>query len=101
MMGSPLFQNAPQGETQPAATCPDCKNPVSRDARFCPACGHQIIVFSQCSSCGKNLPPSARFCSKCGVEQLNTKPQARLCSKCGTENLTDSVFCNQCGEKIE
>ena len=101
MMGSPLFQNAPQGETPPAATCPDCKNPVSRDARFCPACGHQIIVLSQCSSCGKNLPPSARFCSKCGVEQLNTKPQARLCSKCGTENLSDSVFCNQCGEKIE
>lgn len=101
MMGSPLFQNAPQGETLPAATCPDCKNPVSRDARFCPACGHQIIVLSQCSSCGKNLPPSARFCSKCGVEQLNTKPRARLCSKCGTENLSDSVFCNQCGEKIE
>jgi predicted amidophosphoribosyltransferase len=99
MMGSPMFQAAAQGSSQ-EPVCPDCKNPVSREARFCPACGHQLLVFTQCPSCGKNLPPSARFCSSCGLEQ-NKKPQARRCSQCGAENLADSVFCNRCGEKIE
>ena len=101
MMGSPLFQNTPQGETPPMIECPDCKNQINRDARFCPACGHQVLVFAQCSSCGKNLPPAARFCSKCGLEQVKQKPQAHFCEKCGAENLAESVFCNQCGEKLE
>jgi len=101
MLGSPMFQAAVQGSSQAEPACPDCKNPVNRDARFCPACGHQMLVFSQCSSCGKNLPPAARFCSHCGLEQVNRKPQARRCTKCSAENLPESVFCNQCGEKIE
>jgi len=101
MMGSPMFQASIQGASQAEPVCPDCKNPINRDARFCPACGHQLLVFTQCSSCGKNLPPAARFCSHCGLEQVKGKPQARRCSQCGAENLADSVFCNRCGEKIE
>jgi membrane protease subunit (stomatin/prohibitin family) len=80
-------------------TCPDCHNPVSEDARFCPSCGHQIIVFQQCSECGKNLSPNAKFCSSCGSQVKHT-PRSRTCSQCSAENLKESVFCNQCGERL-
>ena len=79
--------------------CPDCKNPIPRDAKFCPHCGHQQVVFHQCVNCGKNLPPNARFCPKCG-HQADEKPIPKTCPNCTAENLPDSVFCNQCGEKL-
>ena len=87
---------SPQNSTQ----CPDCKQMIPADARFCPQCGHQQLVLQQCSHCGKNLTPNARFCSKCG-HPADEKPQPKFCRKCGTENLPGSTFCNQCGEKIE
>jgi membrane protease subunit (stomatin/prohibitin family) len=91
---------APQAPAQAGqATCPDCKHTVARDAKFCPDCGHQILVFQQCPKCSKNLPPHARFCSRCGAS-TEEKAGTRKCSKCGTENLKESVFCNQCGERI-
>lgn len=80
--------------------CPDCHNSIPKDSRFCPLCGHQLLVFDQCVNCGKNLPPNAKFCSKCG-HPADEKPTPKFCSKCGTENLAGSAFCNNCGEKIE
>jgi membrane protease subunit (stomatin/prohibitin family) len=93
--GSPTQQNA----APDTSNCPDCRQDVPKEAKFCPHCGHQIVVFQQCSQCGKNLPPSAKFCVQCGhpVEQ---KPQTPKCEKCGTENLPKSIFCNKCGERI-
>jgi membrane protease subunit (stomatin/prohibitin family) len=79
--------------------CPDCKNPIPKDARFCPHCGHQQVVFIQCVNCGKNLPPNAKFCPKCG-HQADEKPVPKVCPHCKAENLPESVFCNQCGEKL-
>jgi membrane protease subunit (stomatin/prohibitin family) len=80
-------------------TCPDCGRPVSQDSIFCSSCGHQVVVFAQCSKCSKNLPAGAKFCSRCGhpVEQ---KIGPRKCSHCGAENLPESERCNQCGEKL-
>jgi len=90
-------------DAKPAAPqayqCPECRNPIGKDAKFCPQCGHQQLVFDQCIHCGKNLTPSAKFCSRCG-QAVADKPQPKSCSKCGTENLDDSLFCNQCGEKL-
>jgi membrane protease subunit (stomatin/prohibitin family) len=80
-------------------TCPDCNQPVGIDAKFCPHCGHQILVFHQCGQCGKNLPPGAQFCSRCGTAVLQSPPK-KVCNHCKTENLPESVFCNQCGEKM-
>lgn len=79
--------------------CPDCGLPVSREAKFCPHCGHQQVVFDQCVNCGKNLPPHARFCPRCG-HLADEKPAVRTCPHCNAENLPGSSFCNQCGERL-
>jgi len=79
--------------------CPDCKQTILKDAKFCPHCGHQQIVFDQCVKCGKNLPPHAKFCPKCG-HRADEKPAVRTCSHCNAENLPGSAFCNQCGERL-
>lgn len=93
-------RNQPRNESDAhSSQCPECRQPVSMDAKFCPHCGHQQVVFDQCVQCGKNLTPNARFCSRCG-QAVGEKPKPKSCSKCGTENLEDSLFCNQCGEKL-
>jgi len=90
---------APQKAAQTTTACPECRTDIPVNAKFCPSCGHQLLIFTQCASCGKNLTPGAKFCPRCG-HAVKEKPSARFCPKCGTENLSDAVFCNQCGEKM-
>jgi membrane protease subunit (stomatin/prohibitin family) len=96
-LAGPLKEAATPANTVPA--CPECRNPVSPEARFCPACGHALVIFNRCPECGKNLPPQARFCSRCG-HPVQVKRALPSCSHCGAENLAQSVYCNQCGEKL-
>jgi len=89
-------------EAKPAESprCPDCGGEVSREARFCPSCGHQLLVFQQCGGCGKNLPPGAKFCSRCGVAVSQGHGTVN-CPHCGGENLPGAAFCNHCGERLK
>jgi membrane protease subunit (stomatin/prohibitin family) len=100
-MFSQYFDAAKPRDREAAETtsCPDCQNPIPTTAKFCPHCGHQQLVFTQCANCGKNLTPNAKFCSRCG-HPAEEKPKPKFCSKCGNENLSDSMYCNQCGEKL-
>ena len=82
-----------------ALKCPDCQNPIAEDAKFCPSCGHQLLIYQQCGKCGKNLPPHAKFCPSCG-QRASKRPLPAKCAHCGTENLAGSIYCNQCGEKM-
>lgn len=95
MKNASVTDNSIRQETQ---SCPDCKSSIQKDAKFCPYCGHQQIVFKQCANCSKNLPPNAKFCSRCG-HRADEKPRPKKCPNCGAINLPDSIFCNQCGEK--
>ena len=88
-----------QTECHETTSCPECQNSIPTDAKFCPKCGHQLVVFNQCSNCGKNMVPNAKFCSRCG-HPAEEKPVSKACSKCGHENMPDSMFCNKCGEKL-
>lgn len=97
-MFAPSMQQG-QSPAVPKTTCPDCKRDIDGEARFCPHCGHQQLVFKQCGNCGKNLALSARFCSKCG-HQADEKPPVRICSTCLVDNLPNATFCNQCGERL-
>ena len=97
MFADALRPQAGQDPHRPV--CPDCGQPVSRDARFCPCCGHQQVVIHQCAACGKNLPANARFCPRCG-HAVDDQPVPSVCPHCRTENLPGSQYCNQCGEKL-
>jgi len=103
-MFAQYFAGAQPGQKQEQAqetfSCPECQTTIPANAKFCPACGHQLLVFTECAHCGKNLTPNAKFCSRCG-HAVEDKPKEKFCSKCGSENLPESSFCNQCGEKIE
>jgi membrane protease subunit (stomatin/prohibitin family) len=91
-------QKGQEGAPQ-TAPCPECQNAIPTNSKFCPDCGHQLLVFTQCARCSKNLMPNAKFCSRCGfpAEEQET---AKFCKACGSENITDAMFCNDCGEKL-
>lgn len=76
--------------------CPDCHGEVSVAARFCPACGNQMVVARKCPQCGKNVTVKARFCPACGVN-LETK---LTCAKCQTALPPGTKFCTSCGEPV-
>jgi len=100
-MFAELFKGGPEsgGRTAAELRCPDCGGTIEARHRFCPHCGHQLIVFDQCGHCGKNLPPNAKFCPRCG-QPAQMRAEPRVCLHCRSENLAGSVYCNHCGEKL-
>jgi uncharacterized OB-fold protein len=83
----------------PAIACAECGSAIPADAKFCPQCGHQQLIFKKCDNCGKNITPGANFCPRCGHSTAEKRPLL-TCAKCGNEDLPDALFCNKCGEKL-
>jgi membrane protease subunit (stomatin/prohibitin family) len=98
-MFTDLMKNNSSDQSAEETKCSECKNTIPVDAKFCPSCGNELLVFQQCFQCGGNVSPLANFCSQCG-SKVDQKPLSKECPHCGVTNLTESVFCNQCGEKL-
>lgn len=98
-MFSQMMQKDGGKGTARELTCPDCHNAIPADAKFCPHCGHQVVVFQTCAHCGKNLGPHAKFCSSCG-KKVEEQSELRKCPKCSAENLNNATYCNSCGEQL-
>ena len=76
--------------------CPECYADVPLTARFCPACGHQLVVANKCPHCGKNVTAQASFCPACGRNLKATLS----CAGCNTVVPPGTKFCTNCGEAI-
>jgi membrane protease subunit (stomatin/prohibitin family) len=76
--------------------CAECHGEVPLDSRFCPHCGHQMVVIRKCPNCSKDLGAEDNFCSSCG---LDLKAQFS-CKKCGSSLPPGTRFCFACGEKV-
>ncbi len=50
--------------------CYHCKEITPDSASFCPHCG-QNLRTAGCASCGEPLTPAARFCTACGAEVID------------------------------
>jgi membrane protease subunit (stomatin/prohibitin family) len=88
-----------QKGVQQMTACPECQNSIPISSKFCPDCGHQLVVFKQCALCNKNLTPNTKFCPRCG-HSAEEEEKTKFCKACGAENIADSIFCNACGEKF-
>ena len=79
-----------------SVNCPECHGDVPLMARFCPSCGHQMVVANKCPQCAKNVTALANFCPACGV---NLKAVVS-CRHCNTVVPPGTKFCTNCGEAI-
>jgi hypothetical protein len=48
------------------ASCPECEEPLTKNSKFCPNCGHSLKAKENCASCGAKLGQDAKFCIECG-----------------------------------
>lgn len=73
-----ISQDNVNEDTPRLIKCPACGKDVSRQATFCPNCGHPIKTVNSletvnfCTACGKKLLSGALYCTNCGKE-VNSK----------------------------
>jgi len=79
-----------------AVNCEKCHGDVPIDSRFCPHCGHQMVVIRKCPRCSKDLGAADRFCPSCG---LDLSAELR-CKNCDAKLPPGAKFCLNCGEKV-
>ena len=102
--------------------CTKCGGEVPHDAAFCNSCGSPINSAPGavedgvlCGECGTMVSSEMAFCVGCGSRMgkaaaapppfAQTAPPAappkRQCSGCEAELLANTVFCLNCGHKID
>ncbi len=103
MVPGMLYKVIGNGEATPekiiergSVNCPACHGDVSLNSRFCPHCGHQMVVIRKCPRCSKDLAAADKFCPSCGLD-LSTELR---CGRCSTKLPPGTKFCFNCGEKV-
>lgn len=98
-----LYQQLRPGDADPGqirargtVACPDCHAEVPLGARFCPACGNQMVVVKKCPQCAKNVTVQAKFCPACGTDL----GAVLACPHCRTPLPPRTKFCTGCGEAV-
>jgi membrane protease subunit (stomatin/prohibitin family) len=91
------------GDSSPAqvaetgtVNCTECHGEVPLSARFCPSCGHQMVVIKKCPRCDTNVTANARFCPSCGLDLS----QELRCPHCQAVLPPGTKFCLNCGERV-
>ncbi|MEE1086926.1 MAG: zinc ribbon domain-containing protein [Schaedlerella sp.] len=114
-------------ELRGLSLCEKCGAEVPKEAAFCGVCGEKMPMKQtenlaenqiQCMNCGKILEKGVNFCIFCGTPVNVTEepafiteepafiteepeiPQEKICSKCGFKNEVDSLFCTECGNRL-
>lgn len=57
--------------------CPQCKQPIEHDAKFCRQCGMEVALMPVrpcCAVCGAEMDEAHHFCGKCGAS-VQTMPE--------------------------
>jgi predicted amidophosphoribosyltransferase len=96
MVPGMLFKSFESSAKKGLVNCPECYGEVTVDSRFCPHCGHQMVVIRKCPRCDKNITATANFCPSCGVD---LKTELR-CASCEGKLLPGTRFCPHCGDKV-
>jgi membrane protease subunit (stomatin/prohibitin family) len=65
MMPGMINQAMQQGAT-PKMRCPECKEDIPAESKFCPECGANLAATTKCKKCGADMPKSSKFCTECG-----------------------------------
>jgi rRNA maturation endonuclease Nob1 len=96
----------------PSIPCPNCRQWIPAEAKFCPSCGHKIPppapAGAVCTACGSPMPAGAQFCPACGARRAPAPPppptppppQTIRCTGCGAELPAVAVFCPDCGTRV-
>ena len=97
-MGNAIKPLNTQSASGAVSECPNCKNKLPENAKFCLECGCKIEQLAEhemiCPRCGKKTP-KGKFCMECGGKlQL-------ICPNCGNELPNGAKFCLECGHKVE
>lgn len=97
MKGFSMGIAASQESASKQILCPNCKNPLPENAKFCLECGSKVELLGEnemlCPVCGMKTP-KGKFCMECGA------PLIKKCPNCGIDVPEGGKFCLECGTKL-
>jgi len=79
--------------------CPSCGTPAPPGAIFCDNCGYDLIAVSQYKQ--QPMPPTYHVPESDVLVQAEEQSGGVTCPSCGHVNIVGSVFCENCGAKLE
>ncbi|MDR0286711.1 MAG: zinc ribbon domain-containing protein, partial [Clostridiales bacterium] len=110
--------------TKETKLCPECKNSIDIDKRFCATCGFDTHTKKEskeqvvCAECGNSFSKNMKFCPECGYSYNPClycgadmpdgatkcvscgKAVPKPCPKCGAKIKVNKKFCAECGESL-